>query len=209
MPRKKATAESYDDLVRQLTKLAKRADQRMVRLEQAEGQRGYEHITSFSYSKAEAEIERFSGQLKEGQKPRWNRATPKTKQEVQAKIAAINRFLESETSTKSGVKEGYKRRAETLKDRLGIDVAWQDLGKFFKSPAYQKLISVIPGSHTAVKTLAKIQRNKDAILNAIKEGSVQNLDIPDFNGPLEDKIKKYIEQNEGDVIAFLIADYGT
>ena len=118
MPRKKAKTESYDDLVRQLTKLAKRADQRMVRLEQAEGQRGYEHITSFSYAKAEAEIERFSGQLKEGQKPRWNRATPKTKQEVQAKIAAINRFLESETSTKTGVRNGYKRRAKTLKDNL-------------------------------------------------------------------------------------------
>ena len=95
-----------------------------------------------------------------------------------------------------------------MKDHLGIDVAWQDLGKFFNSPAYQKLISVIPGSQTAVKTLAKIQRNKDAILNSIKEGSLQNLDIPDFNGPLEDKIKKYIEQNEGDVIAFLIGDYG-
>ena len=68
MPRKKAKTETYDDLVRQLRKLAKRADQRMVRLEKAEGQRGFEHITSFSYSKAEAEIERFSGQLKEGQK---------------------------------------------------------------------------------------------------------------------------------------------
>ena len=208
MPRRKAKTETYEDLVRQLRKLAKRADQRMVRLEQAEGQRGFEHITSFAYSKASAEIERFSGELKAGQKPRWNRATPKTKQEVQAKIAALERFLGSETSTKTGVRAGYKRRADTLKDRLGINVAWQDLGKFFQSPAYQKLIAVIPGSQTAVKQLGHIQRNRKAIEQAIRDGTVQNLDIPELAGPLEQKIKDYIASNETDVLSFLRGDYG-
>lgn len=207
MPRKKAKTETYDDLVRQLRKLAKRADQRMVRLEQAEGQRGYEHITSFSYSKAEAEIERFSGTLKEGQKPRWNRATPKTKQEVQAKIAAIQRFLGSETSTKTGVRQGYQRRAETLKSKYGVDIPWQDLGNFFESPAYQKLVGIIPGSKTVAKTLGAMQRNKKAIVEAINEGKVQNLSIPGLDGPMKQRIRDYITENEGSVIDFLNGDY--
>ncbi len=207
MPRKKAKTETYDDLVLQLRKLAKRADQRMVRLEQAEGQRGYEHITSFSYSKAEAEIERFSGTLKEGQKPRWNRATPKTKQEVQAKIAAIQRFLGSETSTKTGVRQGYQHRAETLKAKYGVNVPWQDLGNFFESPAYQKLVGIIPGSKTVAKTLGTLQRNKKAIEDAIEKGKVQNLNISGLDGPMKQRIRDYIQENEGAVIDFLNGNY--
>lgn len=207
MPRKKAKTETYDDLVRELKSLAKKADQRMLRLERLEGQRGFEHVTSFSYSKAAAEIERFSGTLKEGQKPRWNRATPKTKQEVQAKIAAIQRFLGSETSTKTGVKRGYQRRARTLKSEYGVDVPWQDLGKFFESPAYQKLVSIIPGSKTVVRTLGTLRRNKKAIEDAIEKGKVQNLNISGLDGPMKQRIRDYIQENEGAILDFLNGNY--
>lgn len=121
-------------LLKEYEKLAKRADQRLVRLEGYRHDKGFEAITSFAYKAAMKDIRRFSGENAK----RFNTKAPASDRDLLAKIASIKKFLDSPTSTKKGVVDLYKRRAETLNknkdiwgDREG-NLTWQDYASVFE-----------------------------------------------------------------------------
>lgn len=122
------------DLLKEYKKLAKRADQRLVRIEGYRHQKNMKGIESYAYKSAMKDIRRFSG---EGAK-RFNTKAPESDTELLKKIASIKKFLESPTSTKQGILKLYKKRADELNKNSKIwgddkegNLTWQDYARIF------------------------------------------------------------------------------
>lgn len=126
------TQKNYDQLLKEYRRLAKRADQRMVRLEGYRHDKGMSNILSYAYSTAQKAIRHWSGE----KAMRFNTAPPKTEQGLIQKIADINAFLNAPTSTKKGILDVYKKRAEAVnKTFYGDDkkkyLTWQEWANFW------------------------------------------------------------------------------
>ena len=124
--------KTYAELEKEYHRLAKRADQRLVRLEGYRHDKGYESITSYAYATAQKAIKEWSGD----KATRFNTKAPKSKKDLIAKISDINRFLQAPTSTKKGTIDLYKSRAETTnKHFFGNDrskyLTWQEWQNFW------------------------------------------------------------------------------
>lgn len=197
MPKKKKTGAAALDpeLYKEFRALAKRADQRALRLERYAQRPGYEAITGFAYRVFQSSLKSFATEKQleayaEGVPLRAN-VVPKSNRQMRAKIGVLRQFLAAQSSTlegvrqknpytgeyeiKPGIKEIYMKRAQTFKDRYGLEVPWQKIGSVFESRAYQNLEKKY-GSKTILKAIAQIKRSTDkSVLNAIKAGRDVNV----------------------------------
>lgn len=153
----------YDDLLKEYRSLAKKADQRLVRLEKYSEQEHYKGVKKYSYARAMHDIEKYSG---EGA-ARFNTKPPENTNQLQAKINDIKHFLESVTSTKKGITSVYEKRAKSINegytDSKGVwhegyhtGLTWEDFATFYESDLYKKLDSQY-GSATLVKSLGVLK----------------------------------------------------
>lgn len=134
-----------DDLMKEYRKLAKRADQRLVRLAGYRHDKGFEKIDQYAYKTAMKDISQYSGPSA----TRFNTAPPVftdkagkvtgiNVRKLEEKIADIKKFLASPTSTKKGVQQIYKKRAEALNKsskmlgNKGEGFTWQEWGNFWE-----------------------------------------------------------------------------
>ena len=170
---------TYDDLMKEYRRLAKRADQRLVRIERASGKRGsikgesakkgMENLISYAYKKAMMDIRQWSGPGAS----RFNTAPPTGKDtranimKLRAKIQDIKDFLEKPTSTVSGTEKIYQRRAEGLSESWGIDMTWQEIKQVTDSALFEKLESKMD-RYIVLKVLGVIQDNKDNVEKRLK-----------------------------------------
>ena len=141
--------------------LAKRADQRMVRLERLAEQDNFKGVLSFSYQSAVYDIKTLSG---DPNATRFNVALKKNKdgtvnqQLLHAKINAVTRFLEAPTSMKKTIVQSYQKRADTINRKYGTDFTWQQMGKFFESAAYEKMRIAGYGSDTTLVSFGETKK---------------------------------------------------
>lgn len=147
---------TYEEMVAQYKKLAKRADQQLKRLEQLSTQEHYKGVLKYAYGRAERDIAAFErGQQYD--KPRFNRNIPKRKDQLQARIIDVTNFLESKTNTKSKITNVYKERANTVNKKYGTNFKWQDLANFYESQQAEKLDAQY-GSKTLLKAIGTIKK---------------------------------------------------
>lgn len=154
-------AQSYDALRKEYMHLADIADRRMRRLEEYAGKDpAYANILKFAYDKAIWDIQAVRG---EGAY-RFAGGVPKTGNtlEMQSRINDVLKFLNSPTSTISGIKKVYGARAKTINEKYGMDLTWENMADFFENDLVQATISDF-ASDTAMKMLGKYYRNKDEI----------------------------------------------
>lgn len=123
---------TYEEALKQYKKLAKRADQRLVRLEGYKHDKGMKNILSYAYRTAMKNIRAWSGE----DARRFNTKAPADLSSLLKKIADIERFLESPSSTKKGILDVYKNRADALNKRFyGSDkkqyLTWQEWSNFW------------------------------------------------------------------------------
>lgn len=164
----------YDDLVKEYRQLAKRADQRLVRLEGYQYKDGFATATKWAYSKAMRDIKRWSGE----EAKRFNVKPPANVNQLKAKIADIDNFLESATSTMKGIKQVYKSKADTVNKRYGTNFNWEDLANYYSSGMAEKL-SREYGSKTALKSIAEIQKKGKELVEDIKKHKEKHLYVED------------------------------
>lgn len=181
---------TYQDLLSEYKKLAKRADQRLVRLEKAAELPGYKTATKWAYHRAKHDIEAWAGH--KVAKPRFNVAPPKNKQQLQAKIADIKTFLEAPTSTKSGITSVYKARAKTINETYGTKFTWQDMANYYQSGVAQKMSEAF-GSDTALQTVAQVQKNKKKIIKDIEAAKQTNIVVD--NEMIQATVNKLLADN--------------
>ncbi len=167
-------------------RLAKTADQRLVRLEGYQHQDYFESATKWSYAKAQRDIRRWSGE----DATRFNTKMPEKTEDVYAKISDMRSFIESPTSTKQGIIGIYKQRAKTFnegridpktgekKGGFGTQFTWQDIAVYYESGMAQKWSDKY-GSETALRTIAVIQKNKKKIQKAIEKGRKIDIRVDD------------------------------
>ena len=157
-------------------RLAKTADQRMVRLEQASEQPYFHVATEWAYAKATRDILKWipPGDTK-STALRFNTKAPEG-EDLIAKINDIKSFLSSPTSSKQGIIDVYKKRANTINKKYGTKFNWKQLAKYYDS-GQAELWDAKFGSKTALKTIAEIQKNKTKIVKAIKDADKKDVRI--------------------------------
>lgn len=176
------------ELLKLYKKRAKLADQYMRRLEKLSNEKGYENVKQFAYARAVHDIETWSGEGKR----RWDTKAPKTKQGIQAKLADIERFLTAPTASKTGIKNIYEKRAETLNRKYGTNADWQSLAKYYQRGINNKFDARF-GSKTSLIAIGKIQMNSKQIRKAIKGGSIDKYVASTF-GSEDRPVRRAIEQ---------------
>lgn len=177
---KKKGPAPFDDLLKEYRRLAKRADQRLVRLERYMKRPGMEELSKGAYSRAMDDIEVWSGKGKK----RFNTSPPKSSEGLQAKINDIKAFLRSDTSTMApGIDtrgfsiSSYEKMAQTFNQRYGTQLSWKEISAFYQSSKYKKISERIQASKTIAMALGvfdelrkKGRTNKDLMEEIRKQG---------------------------------------
>ena len=199
------TSEKYQQLLKEYKKLAKRADQRLVRIEKyARDKPKYANIKQYAYARAIRDIRAWSGDKAN----RFNTKAPLSTQGLMAKIRDIEYFLHSASSTikptyrngkleSAGIESVYGKRADTLNTKYGTNVSWENIGQLFESQLYRKMAAKY-SSKTAVKIIASLQKNDEDILKALKDKKAFNVRISK-DKPLEEKINKTLRYYKKDI----------
>ena len=125
-----------DDLYAELKAATKRANQRLVRLEQA-GE------TSYAYAKAENDIRTVLG--KETGKVRFDVRKSMTYGEMEKQLKYVNKFNRSTSSTRAGMKKTIKKRDKTIFKKYGT----KDLSSLYRilsGDSFKKATELLPSS---------------------------------------------------------------
>lgn len=210
MSRRKARNAKYAAAVAEYRKLAKRADQRLVRLERYSQQEKYANVTQYAYAKAMRDIRSWSGK----DATRFNTKPPANLNSLMAKINDIKGFLQSASSTikptadnavynekgqivGGGIDLTYQKRADTLNQRFGTNVTWENVGSIFESTLYRKLAKKYE-SKTAVRIIGKLQGDDKKIQRAINDKKSYNVRIKGEK-PLEEAVNKTLRYYKKDI----------
>ena len=183
-----------EDLMHYYRRLAKTADQRMVRLEKAAEQEFYKPAKQWAYAKAQKDIKKWQKKTDEPRLMRWNTKPPEG-ENLLAKINDIKSFLESPTSTKKGITEVYKKRADTVNKKYGTKFTWQQLAKYYESGQAQ-LWDAKFGSKTALRTIGQIQKSKKQLIRDIKQADVKDIRVVADNKVLQQTVNKALADND-------------
>ena len=182
-----------ESLEKYYRRLAKSADQRLVRLERYSDEEWFKTARQWAYSRAVKDIKKW---LKPGQsypdKFRFNTAPPKDTEDLLAKINDIKTFLSAPTSTKQGIKEVYKKRADTINKKFGTKFTWQQLAKYYSS-GQAEIWDAKFGSKTALKTIAALQKNKKKIIADIQAADAKDLRVD--NSMIEKTVSAALKDN--------------
>lgn len=179
--------KEYDALEQEYRRLARKADSRLRALEAYQHDKNYKPAIKWAYAKAQKDIDKWGGNK------RFNTAPPKSKVALQAKINDIKNFIDSPSSTKRGITQIYKQRAETLNKNYGTNYKWQEMATFFESEAYDKS-SKSYGSKTIQRAVAVIQSNPKTIKKTIDEANGKSVRITDdklVDQAINDLVGKY------------------
>lgn len=173
-------------------RLAKTADQRLVRLEKYEEDPNYKTATKWAYARAVKDIKSWQKPGEKVTQYRFNTAPPKDPEKLLAKINDIKTFLESPTSTKGGITNVYKKRAATVNKKYGTNFTWQQLAKYYTS-GQADLWDAKFGSKTALKTIGMLQKNKKKLINDIQKADAKDLKAD--NKVLQKTMEKALQDN--------------
>lgn len=182
-------------------RLAKTADQRLVRLEALKHDEHFKGAEKWAYARAMRDIEAYGGGK------RFNTKPPESRSLFNEKIADMLRFLKSPTSTKKGITEVYQKRADTLNEKYDMVIKWQDLANLSESGALDKMLGDF-GSDTAFKSIGKITKNREQIQEMIdaekdrdlspeemEQSLVERYGI-DIGSPLDNSVESILENEE-------------
>ncbi len=176
------------ELEKEYFALARRADARLRKIEEVSHRPEYQGIKEFAYQAAIDDIQKRFGRKGQKRFGTGKSALPKTSRKLQAKINAINKFLESPSSTATGVRGIYKERAEFFNKHYGTNFNWKSLAKLFENDRFDKLQEIIQGSGETLNIVGVIQRNKRKIKQAIKKADTRTIDLVDEYGNPVDAI---------------------
>ena len=186
--------DRYKELLKEYRRLAKRADQRLVRIEKEYSKReGYEEITKYAYRVAMRDIRSWSG----SKAKRFNTTPPKNTNQLKAKIKDIEKFLESQSSTLSGVKKVYDKRTNTINKKFGTDFSAGELTDFFNSALYKKMDKMYYAD-TMLETVGVMQANQDDIIKAIKDKKPIHIQVDD--DIVEDAVNHMLRYYKKDIL---------
>lgn len=163
-------------------RLAKVADQRLLRLEKLAKEEKFTGVTEYAYKVARKNLEVWGGS-------RFNTKAPSSRSLMNEKIADMIHFIQAPTSTKGGIVNIYEKRAATLSKNYGLDVSWQQLGKIME--AYHDE-SGKGSTKTEIKAIGVINDiKKEGIEAAMKKNQNMSDDV------VMQAVKNYLSDTKG------------
>lgn len=175
-------------------RLAKTADQRLVRLESYEHDKYFKPATQWAYSRAQHDLQKWTGKGPGAKKLRFNTAAPKGDEKLISKINDIKQFLSSPTSTKKGIIDVYQKRADTINEKYGTSFDWMSLAKYYDSGQADLWDSKF-GSKTALRTIGKIQKEGKKVIEKINEAVTKDQKAED-KSMADAMVRKALKDNE-------------
>lgn len=172
---------SYNDLMKEYRKLAKRADQRLVRLEKLGKEKPA--VLDWAYKKAAYDAQVWAG--KKSEKPRFNIKPPSTERGLQKKIADIKNFLDMKTSTRAGIKDVEKRRVAAVNEWFKTDFSLKDWETLHQSGVYANVIEKY-GFYTATDALGKIEKDAEELILMKQEAIELGMSLSEMLGQRPD-----------------------
>lgn len=163
-----------ESLEKYYRRLAKVADQRLVRIEQNASKEHYKQALTWAYSEAMNDIKKWSGEKGK----RFNVKPPKNDKQLIAKINDIKKFIEKPSSSKEGIQTVYEKRANSINKEYGTNFDWEDMATFYERESVQSE-SQHWGSKTYARAIGTIQRNMEQIINAIDKANEQIIRLND------------------------------
>lgn len=179
-------------LIKEYKRLAVNANARLKRIENDYSKRpGYENISKWAYKSARKDIEAFGMPLYDEQ-TRFSLATKGlSDKQLMARINAVNRFMESPTSTIRGINSIFNNQVKVINEKYGTDFTWDELASYFEQQGSEKLEASYAYNPTIFQVAGTI---KDAVTpEEIEEAIEKNKKIPDKEVALE--IVKMLKQN--------------
>ena len=182
-----------ETLERYYRRLAKAADERLVRLEKYSREKYFEPATDWAYASAMRDIHTWNGQTAS----RFNTAPPKNTEKLTAKINDIKKFLGSPTSTKTGITNAYIKKANKFNEEYGTDFTWDELAKYYDRKVADRMTAKF-GSKTALKMIGRIQEKMNILGKTIDEISYKDIKTsnPDM---IELQVKEALWHNKKDL----------
>ena len=214
---------SNADLLAIYRRVAKTADQRLVRLEALNGKKNFKNVKRYAYKNATMDALQWGANP---DKPRFNIKPPLnskargkledmiSRTSIRAKINDMLNFIEKPTSTKEGIISVYQKRADTLNKNksvieAGLHFTWQDVGDFFDSSLYKKVKPF--GSGTKIEAIGTLKKNKTEILKAFKADSKNHIKTVDDPKSAVGKIIDKINADDivvDEAINKMLSEYG-
>lgn len=185
--------KDYNQLVQIYRTLAKTADKRLVNIEAYSHDKGYRNIKKWAYARAQSDIQYWNAQAGSKEGKRFNTKPPSNYNSLRGKINDIITFLEAPTSTKKGINQMFKSRADAINQKYGTNFTWEDLGNFFESQEWEEMSNKY-GSGTALEIVGVLQHNEDDLvkkLNGKKNVVIRTEDDDILNDQIEDAISEY------------------
>ena len=193
-----AKKQTYNDLVKEYRKLAKRADQRLVRVEKLSTQKDFKQVKQWAYKNAVTDALEWGASP---DRPRFNIKPPSSTISLKAKIQDIKNFLEKPTSTRSGIIDVYEQKAHTLNEKYkeyGLNLNWSDVGTFFESSLYKKL-SKKYSSGTVIRAIATIKKNEGKVIKDFDQHKASHIKTEDDDMIINDAISRMTSYYKSDV----------
>lgn len=175
-------------------RLAKAADQRLLRIERLAGKEGYKDIKTFSYARAISDI-----QIYNPKGTRFNAAISKDPRILKEQTMSVLDFLQAPTSTKYGIDTNFKNSIETINNNFHTGFTWSDAAAFFIKEQHKGLFKQVKDSGLTLRAIGKIRNMEESL----GKGVLKNTDLK-IAGPekdaiikiLSDRRRKYIGTHE-------------
>lgn len=100
---------------------------------------------------------------------RFRYKMPANMNQYRKRMNIIQRFYDKPTSTLTGTRNVYEKRAETLSGKLGTQVTADDLKSFFDSGLWKSLYDHF-GSAKAMKYWSTIEKQKERAIQQLNAG---------------------------------------
>lgn len=171
MANKKEITAEQQKLYEELKKLAKRANQRIVRLEREFGKDKW----AVKNLRDRLDTQKLNAWTKTG-RIKYNKSMTIT--ELRAVIKATNQFLNSQTSTKKGIKNVRKKQIEGIKQSLSIedeDFSYEEAETFYRLFEDTDFTFFVPKYFTASEFWSLIQEAKDRDID--EKGFIELIEV--------------------------------
>lgn len=161
---------SGEELVKQYAKEAKAADRRMRSIEAASYDPKFKGIKSYAYAKAQEDIEHRFGEVKPGQRARFDKKTIKnmSDSEIRDALADVRDFMQKPSSSPAALKQVYIQRVKTINAKYGTNFTWQEFADFTSDERFKSVMGGY-GSDTFFTKVGQQMKEAKKVTNAMNK----------------------------------------
>lgn len=184
----RSKTEKQEKLLTEYRILRNRANTRLRALEKLAQNPEYENVLKYAYRVAERDIKELG--IGDVSKVRFK--TPTNTNKLEAAIRRVEKFLESQTSTKTNIDKVYSESAKNLNAKFGTNFTWQEMKIYLDSINWDEKKKEV-GSDRLIAAIRTLKSN-NITSEDIKAANEKYKIIADDDSVEADWIKTLIEQ---------------